>query len=57
MVLLYIATTFVAGGLTGYGLRAEVSKELAKLTADFKAEVAHLRADLSNLNIEIKSKI
>jgi hypothetical protein len=53
MELLFIAVAFVAGGLTGYGLRAEVSKEVLALTADFKAEVTRLRADLGRLTSKL----
>ena len=56
-LFLFTIVALVAGGALGYGLRAEIGKELTELHTEYINEVAALRADVAKIVAEIKAKI
>ena len=53
MELVYMFLPAIAGGVVVYSIRATIANDLAAVTADFKAEVTKLRADIGKLTTKL----
>jgi Sec-independent protein translocase protein TatA len=54
-LLVFLAVAVILFG-AGYGFRGLISRELKVVLADFKAEVAKLRADLTAVEAKAKAE-